>query len=76
MKAVIGIKMLPKVVLVGIKKSIFFCMGMIASLLFMFLFSDILGGERVKPLLQMLNALANKPYLFAIFAGSGECLKS
>lgn len=47
MKAVIGIKMPPKVVLLGIKKNIVFCMGMIKSLLFMFLF---LGGQRVKPL--------------------------
>lgn len=74
MKAVIGIKMPPKVLLLGIKKNIVFCMGKIKSSLFMFLFLGISGGERVKPLQGKL--IAHKPYLFPIFAGSYECLKS
>lgn len=50
MKAIIGIRMSPKVVVLGIKKNIVFCMGTIKSSLFMVLFLGILGGERVKPL--------------------------
>lgn len=50
MKAIIGIRMSPKVVVLGIKKNIVFCMGMIKSSLFTVLFLGILGGERVKPL--------------------------
>lgn len=73
MKAVTGIKMPPKVVLLGIKQNIVFCVGEIKSSLLMFLFLGISGGERVKLLRGKLNA--HKPYLFPISAGSYECLK-
>lgn len=46
MKAVIGVKMPPKVALPGIKKNIVFCVGMINSSLFMFFVPGYLGWRK------------------------------
>lgn len=71
-----ALKCLPRWYCWALKGILFLSMGTIKPSLSMFFFLGILGGERVKPLQQMLNALANKPYLFPIFAGSPERLKS